>query len=170
MSSAVIVLATVLVVVTVLALIIITFLYLRLRRQSFEQGYPAVESARTPSGFNLLFNVPSPTHPASRITPFGTSPERDIFNHEPGKNMRIAQRRIDGSWEFSEFGSLDQHIITLPPRSAEIRRTTPLSPLPESPETPQAPSASTQESYADVKVPKLTVPPPAYSREGSEDH
>jgi hypothetical protein len=62
----------------------------------------------------------SSTHPASRITPFGsageespkfgefclimtlpTISERDVV-HTPGSNMRIANRRPDGVWEFAD--------------------------------------------------------------------
>ncbi|KAK0479395.1 hypothetical protein EDD18DRAFT_1086450, partial [Armillaria luteobubalina] len=43
------------------------------------------------------------SHIASRITPFGApGGETPQFVHTPGSNMRIANRREDGVWTFSD--------------------------------------------------------------------
>lgn len=77
MSATVIALATVLVIVIILATVAVALLYVRYRKKaSGTRGPSSVLSPMTP-GFGMLF-VP-PSHPASHITPFGTSPQRPIF-------------------------------------------------------------------------------------------
>ncbi|KXN82439.1 hypothetical protein AN958_02558 [Leucoagaricus sp. SymC.cos] len=42
-------------------------------------------------------------HPAARIVPFGTpGAEGHYYRHTPGKDMRIAIRRPDGAWDFTD--------------------------------------------------------------------
>jgi len=42
-----------------------------------------------------------PEHPANHVVPFGSpGGETPRFVHTPGQNMRIAQRRADGGWDF----------------------------------------------------------------------
>ncbi|KAG6844936.1 hypothetical protein H0H87_002269 [Tephrocybe sp. NHM501043] len=42
-------------------------------------------------------------HPAVHITPFGLPDgETPRFKHTPGSDMRIATRRLDGGWQFSD--------------------------------------------------------------------
>jgi len=43
------------------------------------------------------------SHPAAKVTPFGSSGgETPRYNHTPGADMRIAVRRPDGAWHFSD--------------------------------------------------------------------
>lgn len=43
------------------------------------------------------------THPAARITPFGApGGETPRFKHTPGLGMRVAVRRPDGAWDFTD--------------------------------------------------------------------
>ncbi|KAL0955553.1 hypothetical protein HGRIS_001792 [Hohenbuehelia grisea] len=54
--------------------------------------------------------ITPPSPATSRITPFGSPvgerpPPRHAFTHRPGENMRIARRRSDGAWQFSDTRS-----------------------------------------------------------------
>ncbi|EAU91859.2 hypothetical protein CC1G_04626 [Coprinopsis cinerea okayama7 len=42
------------------------------------------------------------THPAAKITPFGAPNHAPRFDHKPGADMRIAYRRPDGAWHFTD--------------------------------------------------------------------
>ncbi|KAK0212086.1 hypothetical protein DFS33DRAFT_1278959 [Desarmillaria ectypa] len=53
--------------------------------------------------FSRRDTVVDRSHIASRITPFGApGGETPQFVHTPGSNMRIANRRSDGAWTFSD--------------------------------------------------------------------
>ncbi|PBK90399.1 hypothetical protein ARMGADRAFT_297065 [Armillaria gallica] len=53
--------------------------------------------------FSRHATVVDRSHIASRITPFGApGGETPQFVHTPGSNMRIANRRSDGVWTFSD--------------------------------------------------------------------
>jgi len=57
-----------------------------------------------------------PAHIAARVTPFAVSgngePIGPQFNHRPGQGMRIAIRRDDGGWEFSDPSTIGGTPIT----------------------------------------------------------
>jgi len=163
MSAIVIALATILVIVIILFIVAISLLRARNRgKASSNRGPSSMLSPMTPS-FGMRF-VP-PSHPASHITPFGSTPQRPIFNHKPGSNMRIAHRREDGGWDFSQPG-FDSATLPRTPESA-------YSADGASPTSVIASSIWTQNYPVPSKVrevnrppPALTAPPPpAYSRE-----
>ncbi|KAH9921371.1 hypothetical protein B0H21DRAFT_895350 [Amylocystis lapponica] len=83
--------------VVLLALCSLAFWLVRRRRRQRPEPSSATITAFRRDTFVAL------NHPASRVTPFN-SPGRDCprFVHQPGENMRVAHRRSDGGWEFSD--------------------------------------------------------------------
>lgn len=74
---------------------------------------------------------------------------------EPGKNMRIARRRDDGAWEFTDQLSPSGFGDSEPP-------------TPVSPARTKAPKLKTHKSYERgyyLDPEALSVPPPAYCAE-----
>ncbi|EPS94947.1 hypothetical protein FOMPIDRAFT_1025999 [Fomitopsis schrenkii] len=85
------------VIIVVLAIALFFIWYIRRRNNvhvSSKTNQPAFAIKRS----TLL----DPSHPACHVTPFGSSGETVRFVHEPGTNMRVAYRRDDGGWEFSD--------------------------------------------------------------------
>jgi len=86
-------LAVTLSLVGVLLIAGITFFTVRMRRARSEQeqqGRDEENGNSSPRRSTVL----DTRHPASHITPFS--------NHQPGTNMRIARRRVDGAWDFED--------------------------------------------------------------------
>ncbi|KIP04979.1 hypothetical protein PHLGIDRAFT_129150 [Phlebiopsis gigantea 11061_1 CR5-6] len=83
--------------VVVLALLVGGLLFLYIRRRRAKMGVVQhVENAGRHS------QVLDRSHPASRVTPWSSDGETPRFTHRPGEDMRVARRRSDGGWEFSE--------------------------------------------------------------------
>ncbi|EKM53532.1 uncharacterized protein PHACADRAFT_259961 [Phanerochaete carnosa HHB-10118-sp] len=85
-------------VAVVLTLLIggLAFFYFRHKRESAEVMELEQEDAGRCSQVLDRF------HPASKVTPFSVDEEAPRFTHIPGEAMRVAHRRSDGGWEFSE--------------------------------------------------------------------
>jgi len=160
MSATVIALATTLTIILVLAIVIISLLYVRARPKSSDNSNP----------FGILSSM-TPSDPTVHITPFGSSSQIPIFNHEPGKNMRVAHRRADGGWDFidSELSCLES--FPRPPESvysADGGSPVPSVPRSASSAWSQYPSSKSQEFRVHATCPRLVaLPPPAYSVEDS---
>lgn len=102
-------------------------------------------------------SVLDPSHIASRVTPFGSpAGEQPRFVHRPGENMRIARRRSDGGWEFSEANS--EPPMTPSPRFSRSTHSS-LS-FPSSKEKKLVPGDLTTRGYVDLDA--EGNPPPAY--------
>ncbi|KAF9461852.1 hypothetical protein BDZ94DRAFT_790607 [Collybia nuda] len=109
-------------------------------------------------------------HPAARITPFG-SPEGETprFKHTPGADMRIAVRRPDGAWQFSDprtpfapIGVSELDVLPSPsPSSFSSTATATIPPVrgPHKKELEAKPARKACERDYD---PDLNPPPPAY--------
>ncbi|KAI0915366.1 hypothetical protein AcV5_003857 [Taiwanofungus camphoratus] len=104
--------------------------------------------------------VVDPSHPACHVTPFG-APGGDTprFIHQPGANMRVAHRRDDGGWEFSDMTSDTASSFDLaPPRlSLSSRSTFSLG----SSKDKLKPGELTTRGYVERDVDD--TPPPAYT-------
>ncbi|KDQ56444.1 hypothetical protein JAAARDRAFT_311867 [Jaapia argillacea MUCL 33604] len=71
---------------------------LRLRKKGAKQEDP--QNPNWPPRYPRHTMVAS-QHPANQITPYGSPvAETPRYSHHPGENMRIAQRRPDGGWDF----------------------------------------------------------------------
>lgn len=144
----------------VLTLLIGGFVFLYVRRRKEESEAVEPESAGRRSQVLDRF------HPASKVTPFAAEGEAPRFTHIPGEAMRVARRRSDGGWEFSEPLSIS------PPPFAHDRSVCP------SPTTSIATTTmfSRKEKYyagdattrGYLEMDPEGVPPPAYTP--SESH
>lgn len=86
----------VLAVVALVLLAGIVYITLRVRRRSGGDG----EKASGPFHGTAVLDK---DHPAAKIVPFGTpGTEAHLFRHTPGRDMRIAIRRPDGAWDFTD--------------------------------------------------------------------
>jgi len=90
---------TVIIVLSILAAFLIVYIIFITLKAKKEQ--PNSERAGPYTGTTI-----SPNHPAAEIAPFGnyshsgaTGPR---YKHTPGEDMRIAVRRPDGGWNFSD--------------------------------------------------------------------
>jgi len=139
-----------------LAIAIFLFWFLRRRgRQHVTSTQP-----RHPVRRSTLLD---PSHPACRVTPFGT-PGSDTprFVHEPGANMRVAHRRSDGGWEFSEMTPDNWSTFDLPaPRLSLSSRST-LSYVSKE-KLKLQPGELTTRGFVEHDLDLEENPPPAYS-------
>jgi hypothetical protein len=167
--------ATIALVLTAIALvliIIILFLTRRFKRNSnANKGTSALPSTELPSHRSMFLDR---SHPAARITPFGSDSGCEIpayaFDHEPGKNMRVALRRPDGAWEFVEqrtspyspYGMADPDAF--PASSSASLLSTATSP--SKPRTQKEEEMQRwQRKHLDVDCgAELMAPPPAYGQ------
>ncbi|KAL6304962.1 hypothetical protein BKA93DRAFT_825299 [Sparassis latifolia] len=109
-------------------------------------------------------SVVDPSDLACRVTPFGSpGGEQPRFAHNPGENMRVAHRRSDGGWEFSdvEQDPLTPADFTPPPRLSGSTRSS-LSP---SAKDKLKPGELTTRGFAELDADNN--PPPAYHAECS---
>jgi len=170
MSATVTALAITLAIVLVLAIVIISLLYVRMRRNPTDnRGSVGLFSSKTP--IIGSFFVASP-HPTAQISPFDPSHQRPIFHHEPGKNMRVAQRRGDGGWEFYDSGLPGDEPLPRPPESVHSgddgSSIPPAARSTSSVWTQSYPLLKAQEVKAHANYPGLVAPPPpAYTIEDS---
>jgi len=152
--------------ITIAIILIWTF---RMKRRRSVEGTDADDDLSPLHGKRI-----TSTHPASRITPFGSEAPR--FQHTPGSGMRVAQRGPDGSWRFTEPRT------PLTPGSLSNLDVTPLSVSPYA--SPISPSLSIPARSLDWKKSQENRlryphdydvevnPPPAYRQEyvGYIDH
>jgi len=90
------VLGAVLGIVALVLLAGIVFITLRVRRRGGSEG----EKVTGPFHGTALLDK---DHPAAKIVPFGTpGTEAHLFCHTPGRDMRLAIRRPDGAWDFTD--------------------------------------------------------------------
>lgn len=110
--------------------------------------------------------VIEPRHPASRIISYGSrgnETPRFGYSHTPGSNMRLANRRSDGVWQFSELNSPltpgDGSDLELSPSSFSSfhSSTTRLVTKEQEATVPTTPPTLS----IDVEI-AVDVPPPAY--------
>jgi len=126
--------------------------------------------------------------PTSRVTPFGSAPSempQHVFTHKPGENMRMARRRSDGAWIFSDprtpfrpAGVRQLDIDLVPPSPSGSSFTSPRTPQPSPSlkkypvgyskeyeieqlryQEPRSPGRFTEDSEISVE----DLPPPAYA-------
>lgn len=83
-------------VVGVLLIAGVVFMTLHMKRRRCPNNVNGANSFTSPP----LGRVLESSHPAARISPFGSPGPR--FQHTPGSEMRIALRRPDGAWEFAD--------------------------------------------------------------------
>lgn len=123
-------------------------------------------------------------HPAANIVPFGavgphSGGKIPRFKHKPGEEMRIAIRRPDGAWHFTDsrtpFAPAGVSEIDVAPSptgsySASLLSFNSSSHLPSS----KAMALRDQPKYNDAdfgfEVNPFTPPPPAYYREPCRQH
>jgi len=111
-------------------------------------------------------------HPAAHITPFGAiggGYGRPQYKHKPGSDMRIAVRRPDGAWHFTDSrtpftpsGVADLDVVPSPISSA----TSLISFNSRFPSSKAQGASTTREPYNF----KLSAPPTAYHPEPCRDH
>ncbi|KAG6915845.1 hypothetical protein DXG01_009604 [Tephrocybe rancida] len=77
----------------------VIFTTLRMKRRRSTDTTGDSESFVSPPPRRRIYRM----HPAAHITPFGTpGGDSPRFKHTPGSDMRIAMRRPDGAWQFSD--------------------------------------------------------------------
>lgn len=163
-------------VAVVASLVLCGLLYVYIQRRQL-----AAEAAE-PENAGRRSQVLDRMHPASRVTPFSPGQEVPRFSachcisstlvhtdhiivHYPGEAMRIAHRRSDGGWEFSEPLSIqpppfahDFNGSVCPSPTASIATTTMFS---SRKEKQMLPGELTTRGY--LEMDGLGLPPPAYS-------
>ncbi|KZT04834.1 uncharacterized protein LAESUDRAFT_727693 [Laetiporus sulphureus 93-53] len=106
------------------------------------------------------------SHPACRVTPFG-SPEEDTprFMHTPGANMRVAHRRSDGGWEFTEIQPDSASMLDFSPSRVSLSAHSTFS-FPSKDKLKLKPGELTTQGYVEreLDVDVEENPPPAYSQ------
>ncbi|KAK7691389.1 hypothetical protein QCA50_004788 [Cerrena zonata] len=100
--------------------------------------------------------VVDPNHLAAQVTPYTPTKEVPLFTHRPGENMRVARRRSDGGWEFSD--PLTIKPPTLP--YAESVYSVQSSPTSSICKKEKLPGELTTRGYIEYDIEGL--PPPAY--------
>ncbi|CAL1711910.1 unnamed protein product [Somion occarium] len=130
----------------------IAFYFWRRRRQAKGSTRTINDSRRHTTAAAV-----DPNHLAARVTPFFPGQEVPRFTHRPGENMRVARRRSDGGWDFSEP-------LAITPPSAPFAES--LHPAQSSPSNSifkkeKVPGELTTRGY--VETDSEGLPPPAYS-------
>jgi hypothetical protein len=148
-------------VVVVLLIGVALFFLIRHRRRS-----EAILSEELPSQSSVH-------HPASQITPFGsTLPEspRFAFSREPGANMRIAHRCSDGAWLFADpsdpfapVGISELDIQPQPNYAASTYRNSLVRPSRRSAKEEESKARSSYKGEYELDP---GAPPPAYGHDG----
>ncbi|GJE97350.1 hypothetical protein PsYK624_135660 [Phanerochaete sordida] len=130
------------------------FFYLRRRRE----GVQAIETGNAGRRSQVLDRF----HPAAKVTPFAGDGETPRFTHIPGEDMRVARRRSDGGWEFSEPLSIspapfarEMHFTSCPSPTSSIATTTMFS------RKEKQYAGDYNRGYIELDAEGL--PPPAYS-------
>ncbi|KAJ2922804.1 hypothetical protein H1R20_g14306, partial [Candolleomyces eurysporus] len=111
-------------------------------------------------------------HPAAQITPFGGSLNAPSFNHTPGQDMRIAVRRPDGAWHFSDpstpFTPVGVSDLEAAPVSAASSQFFPFSPRYVPPSKKEKEVEEARRAYKEDDpfndYDSIAPPPPAYQR------
>jgi len=120
---------------------------------------------------NRRETIMGPGHMASRVTPYypfrGEGPN---FAHTPGEGMRVAHRRADGGWEFSD--SLTLHPSVTPFNLSDAGSSACPSPttsvfttISTTKREKKIPGELTTRGYVDPEI--LEPAPPAYTRSPS---
>ncbi|KAI0071656.1 hypothetical protein K474DRAFT_1712265 [Panus rudis PR-1116 ss-1] len=107
--------------------------------------------------------VVDPLSLAARVTPFSpnTTTEGPRFHHRPGEGMRVATRRSDGGWDFSQPLTL-QVPATSPFADSNSVASSPISPIsPVYKKEKVRPGELTTRGF--IEVDADGIPPPAYS-------
>ncbi|KAI0782966.1 hypothetical protein C8Q75DRAFT_786084 [Abortiporus biennis] len=105
-------------------------------------------------------------HPAARVTPFRSgAPFGPSFEHNPGEGMRVARRRDDGGWEFSDPLDFSATPIVKPyDFTSESPLPSPSSTVfshsPYAKKEPKIPGQLTTRGY--IEIDHEGLPPPAY--------
>ncbi|KDR69873.1 hypothetical protein GALMADRAFT_913495 [Galerina marginata CBS 339.88] len=102
-------------------------------------------------------------HPATHIVPFGAGGPHSGLNgprykHNPGEDMRIALRRPDGAWHFT-----DSRTPFTPLGVADLDVT-------PSPMSSSASLISFNSRFPSTSISRTTPPPPVHHREPCREH
>jgi len=121
----------------------------RTRAGNFEEGRAKGDDVESSMWWGVGVDK---NHPAARITPFSRARVRaggPQFGHTPGSNMRIAIRRPDGAWSFS-----DPRAPFTPSIISDIDALSPSRSYSPSPEIYNSPSPSASVAFLPQEPPK----------------